>query len=162
MGKRPNDESGKKQPPKPKHARRGGQIKEDLAAMRDRLDVMNARLGSLCAAEQDLKLARQECAEGARLLGEMTKERDMAVRAKVQAIPSDSKIICIGSPGPTSPSDDPGANSIAHIIAKELQKFCGDPLVVFCPEDFKIEAMTDRELERIGLCRISKVAEVTK
>lgn len=156
MGKRPNDESGKKQPPKPKHARRGGQIKEDLAAMRDRLDVMNARLGSLCAAEQDLKLARQECAEGARLLGDMTKERDMAVRAKVQGIPKDATLVFIWSDQDTTPGPE------SRLISEALQRSGGALQIVYVPKDFRVEAMTDQELERIGLCRISKVAEVTK
>lgn len=158
MGKRQNDESGKKQPPRPKraHSRRGGQIKEDLAAMRDRLDVMNARLGSLCAAEQDLKLARQECAEGARLLGEMTKERDMALFAKVKGIPADSKIVFVWSDQDTTPGPE------GRLISEALQRSGAALQIVYVPRDFRVEVMTDQELERIGLCRVLNADDAQK
>lgn len=157
MGKRQNDESGKKQPPKPRaqHHRRGGQIKEDLTVIRDRLDVMNARLGSLSSTEQDLKLARQECAEGARLLGEMTKERDLALKAKIQAIPADSTVVFVWADRDTTPDPE------THLISKAFQQFGGDPQIVYVPRDFRVEAMTDRGLERAGLCRVS-VANATQ
>ena len=158
MGKRRNDESGKK-PPKPKtaHTRRGGQIKEDLAAMRDRLDVMNARLGSLCSAEQDLKLARQECAEGARLLAEMTKERDRLAEAHIVSIPSDAAVVFMCS--------DQSSTPVAlrnHFISKAFERLGRGPLVVYVPKDFKAEALTDHQLRRLGLCRAGESEPTTK
>lgn len=68
------------------HSRRGAQVKQDLAFLKERLAAVERKLDGLVANEQDAKQARRERDEAVRLMLDAERERDQW-KAKCEAKP---------------------------------------------------------------------------